>query len=145
MVDKAASIMDQTLDDLPDLPGFKVPPTGAYAVEVLSIIEKKIGDHPAVEAKFKIIEVTEVSGALDEGEAPPAVGDECNVAYMLDNDTGQGFLKDFLRPIGEHLGIKNLREIAEKSKGMLLVIVAKRTYDKAKDRHYFNLKKLTVA
>jgi hypothetical protein len=145
MVDKTASIMDQTLDDLPDLPGFKVPPTGAYAVEVQSILEKKIGDHPGLEVKFKIIEVTEVSGTLDEGEAAPQVGDECNVVYMLDNDTGIGFLKDFLRPLGEALGTKNNREIAERAKGMLLVIVVKRTFDEKKDRHYLNIKKLTVA
>lgn len=144
--DKGASILEATLDDLPDLPGFKVPPTGAYAVSIVSMLEKAVGDHPAVEGKFAIVEVLEVTETgLPDAEMPVA-GDEFNVVYMLDNDTGVGFLKAFMKPIAEALQKPKakLSELLVESKGMTLSLVIKRTYDKEKDRHYLNIKKMEV-
>lgn len=144
MTDKTSALLDATLDDLADLPGFKVPPTGAYALEVMSVLEKEIGDHAAVEAKFTIREVVEVSEQNVPEDQMPVPGDECNIAFMLDNDTGVGFFKEFLKPLGEKLGTKKNREIMSGAKGMLLMVVLKRTHDKEKDRHYLNLKKVEV-
>lgn len=146
MNDKTASILNATLDDLPDLPGFKVPPTGAYAVSIVSMLEKVIGDHPAVEGKFSIVEVLEVTETGIPDAELPVKGDEFNVVYMLDNDTGVGFLKEFMKPIAEALQ-KPKAQIAElmtDSKGVTLSLVIKRTYDKEKDRHYLNIKKMEV-
>lgn len=144
MSDKAASILDATIDDLPDLPGFKVPPTGAYVVLIMSNLEKKVGDHPALEAKFKIVEVLEVSEQNVPDDQMPLKDDEFATVFMLDNDTGTGFLKEYLAILAVPLNTKSNREIMEKSKGMALQIAAKRTYDKEKDRHYLNIKKMEV-
>jgi len=144
MTDKVSALLDATLDDLPDLPGFKVPPTGAYALEVAAISEKEIGDHPGIETKFVIREVVEVSEqGVPEAEMPVA-GDECNIVFLLDNDTGVGFFKEFLKPLGAKLGTTKTREIMTGAKGMLLMVILKRTFDKEKDRHYLNLKKVEV-
>lgn len=143
--DSASSILDATLDDMPDLPGFKQPPTGAYAVIVESILEKKVGDKKAVEAKFKIIEVMEVTETNVPDDELMVADDEFACLYMLDNETGIGFLKDFLRPLSEVLGTKNNREIIAGAKGMALILVVKRTWDKEKERYFVNIKKITIA
>lgn len=143
-MDNAASILDATLDDMPDLPGFKIPPTGAYAVNVVSVLEKKIGEHPAIEAKFRIVEVMEVSETGVKDDEMPVKDDEFSTAFMLDNDTGVGFLKGFLKPIGESLGLTKTREIMEQAKNMSLAIVIKRTHKKETDTYYCNLKRVEV-
>lgn len=144
--DKAASILNATLDDLPDLPGFKVPPTGAYAVSIVSMLQKAVGEHPAVEGKFAIVEVLEVTETGIPDAELPVAGDEFNVVYMLDNDTGVGFLKEFMKPIAAALGKPTapISELLVEGKGMTLSLVIKRTYDKEKDRHYLNIKKMEV-
>lgn len=143
-MDNAASILDATLDDMPDLPGFKIPPTGAYAVMVVSVLEKKIGEHPAVEAKFRIVEVMEISETGVKDDELPVKDDEFSTAFMLDNDTGVGFLKAFLKPLGESLGLNKNREIMEGAKNMSLAIVIKRTHKKETDTYYCNLKRIEV-
>jgi hypothetical protein len=142
--DSTSSILDGTLDDLADLPGFKQPPTGAYAVSIVSIEEKKIGDHPAVEAKFKVKEVMEVTEKNVEDAEMMLVGDEFGIAFMLDNDTGVGFLKEFLKPLAESLNTQKNRETMAGAKGMDVVLVVKRTWNKEKEQHYCNLKKIEV-
>lgn len=142
--DNAASILDATLDDMPDLPGFKIPPTGAYAVSVVSVLEKKIGDHPAVEAKFRVVEVMEISETGVKDDEMPVKDDEFSTAFMLDNDTGVGFLKAFLKPIGEALGLNKNREIMEQAKNINLAIVIKRSHKKETDTYYCNLKRVEV-
>jgi hypothetical protein len=145
MTDAISSILDGTLDDLADLPGFKVPPTGGYAVSIVSNTVKTVGTHVnTVEAKFKIKEVLEISEqGVDEKDMPLA-GDEFAVLFMTDNETGAGFLKEYLKVIGPAVGSQKTKEILELSKGLDLVVVTKRTYNKDADRHNVNLKKITV-
>lgn len=146
MSDKTASILNATLDELPDLPGFKVPPTGAYAVSVVSMLEKQVGEHPAVEGKFAIVEVLEVTETGVPDADMPVAADEFNVVYMLDNDTGVGFLKEFMKPIAAALQKPQapITELMTECKGMTLSLVIKRTYNKETDRHYLNIKKMEV-
>ena len=146
MADNVADLLDGTLDDLADLPEFKVPPTGAYATEVVHFIKKKIGNHEqATELKLKILSVEELADdALAEGEQAPVSGEECSVVFMLDNDTGQGFFKMVIGALAEKFGKLKNRELMEMSKGANLLVVLKRTFDKEKERHYLNLKKVAV-
>jgi hypothetical protein len=53
--DNVASLLDSNLDDLADLPEFKVPPAGAYNAVILRIEEKSIGSHPAVEMSVVLL------------------------------------------------------------------------------------------
>lgn len=141
----AVSILDGTLDELNDLPGFKVPPTGAYVVSIVSNLIKKVGNHEnTVEAKFKIIDIMEVSEQnVPEAEAP-LPEDEFNVLFMTDNDTGEGFLKEYLKVLGPVVGSTKTREILEMSKGMKLMVVVSRKYNKETERHNVNLKKIEI-
>lgn len=147
MADATSSILSATLDDLPDLPGFKVPPTGAYAVSIVSILEKKVGEHPAVEVKFKILEVLEVTETGIPDAELPLKEDEFSLAYMLDNDTGVGFLKQFLKPLAEALQTPKapLTDIMTNAKNMALQLILKRTADKDdEDKKYIKIKKMSV-
>lgn len=141
---KAFSVLDGTLDDIEDLPQFLAFPSGAYIVNLPDgLLEKIIGVHPAVDMKVKLVEVKELSNPEDAAIAPK-VGDQGNMAFMLDNETGRGFLKMVLKAIGERLGVKGNREIMAASKGINALLVCKKTHDSAKQRDYMNLVKFMV-
>lgn len=138
---KAFSVLDGTLDDIEDLPQFLAFPSGAYIVTLVDgLLEKVIANHPAVDMKVRCDEVKELSQPGDAALAPK-VGDQGNMAFMLDNETGRGFLKMVLNPIGEKLGIKGNREILAASKGIQALLVVKKVHDAAKQRDYMNLVK----
>lgn len=140
------SILDSQLDDLNDLPEFLVPPPGAYRATILSATEKKVGDHPAVEFKFKLLETMELTNTDD---TPVADGTETSIAYMLDNEYGVGNFKKFLAPIALATGASQAREVMAASVGLEVLLVTKLRVVKAKvvgeeDRKYFDVSKVEV-
>lgn len=137
-----ANLLDGTLDSLPDLKAFAVFPSGAYKVSLPEgLTEKKIGEHPAVEMLMECREVLELT---DAGAEAPKVGDQCSTAFMLDNDTGQGFFKEVLKVVVPASGASTIREAMEKCKGMEFVVVLAKTHDDKKDRDYCNIKKIAA-
>jgi hypothetical protein len=93
--------------------------------------------------------VQEITEVLPHPEATgpdeePKVGDIMTSAYMLDNEFGAGSFKEFLKPLASHLGLSNVREISTNSKGMDLIVVVKRTWNKEKERFYGNVKQVAV-
>lgn len=123
-----------TLDDIDDLPEFKAWPTGAYIVTLTEGFEAKvINEHPARELKMELKEVQEIKPEdLNEGEEQPKPGDVCSTLFLLDNETGAGFLKAAAKPLAEFLGTKSLSEIFTKTKGMVCLVMLKREYKKDK-------------
>lgn len=122
------SILDGTLDDIDDLPGFLVFPSGAYLIELAKGLEKKaIGAHPAVEMAMTCLEVKELANATADEANKPKIGDICTAAYMLDNPMGQGKLKEVLKPIGDKLGLSKNSEIMGASKGVKALILMQKT------------------
>lgn len=137
-----ANLLDGTLDSLPDLKGFMVFPSGAYRISLPNgLIEKPIGDHPAIEMLMRLEETLELT---NPGEEAPKQGDECSTAFMLDNETGQGFLKEVMKVLVPATGAATLREAMEKCKGMEFVVVLSKTHDAKKDRDYCNIKKFAA-
>ncbi len=122
MNDMTADLLDMNLDDLADLPEFIVPPAGAYLATILSLESKKIGDHPAVEVKFRINSVEELA---DASEAPPAGGTECSTSYMTDNEFGVGALKALLKPLKDHFGTTTARETMAAATNAEILLVTK--------------------
>src|SRR5277367_3127544 len=109
-----------TLDDIDDLPGFGAFPTGAYRIVLHEGIEfKKINEHPAMQIQMKMKEVLELDPKnLDENEEPPKADDIATVAFLMDNEIGAGFYKNFAKPVYEHLGVKSHKEAIAQSKGL---------------------------
>ena len=134
------SLLDTQLDDLKDLPEFKVFPPGAHRCTINSST-KEINSHPAVEAKLTLISHEELSDATAEAcEA----GTECSVAYMLDNEFGQGNLKKTVAPLAAHFGTTSLRDTFEAAKGAEVLAVTKTRQNKEKTQTYLDIVSLQV-
>lgn len=134
-------ILDATLDDLADLPAFEVPPAGAYHATILSMESKKINEHPSMEIKFRLNSTLELANSAD---TPVADGTETSIAYMLDNEFGQGKFKEVVAPIAEHLGVKSIREVAENVKGLEVMLVTSVRKSKTSDATYLDVKKVQI-
>lgn len=140
------SLLDGTLDDIADLPQFKVFPSGAYNVQLKEgFVQKEINNHPAIELKMVCTEVLELNNAADEADAPKP-GDECSIAFMMDNEIGQGKFKEAIKNFAAMAGTSNIRTCMEASKGAEVMVVIKRTHkDEGGERKYYaNLQKLEV-
>lgn len=134
-----------TLDDIEDLPAFAIFPSGAYHIELKEgLVNKEINKHPAVEMEMTLIETLELTEQLSPDEKAPQPGDVCTVSFMKDNKIGAGKLKEVLLVLADKLGTKVVGELMKQSKGMHLVVVIFREYDKVKDRHYGKIKKIAV-
>lgn len=138
---------NMTLDDIEDLPGFNVYPTGAYRVCLPDgITFKDINDKPAAEVKMVLEEVMEIAdGALDDDEKPPMVGDICSLAFFRDNKIGAFQLKSFMIPLSQSLGTKRIGDIIQQCKDMKLLVIMNRVNDKNDDsKKYPRVKKVAV-
>lgn len=135
------SLLDVSLDDLADLPEFKVFPAGAHRC-MLTLEKKVINKHPAVEAKLKYIENMEMSDPTSE---VPEAGTESSVAYMLDNEFGQGNFKKLVVPLAQHLGVSRVPEVIEGTQGGIeVVVVTKTRQNKDKTQTYLDIVSLAV-
>lgn len=143
--DMTADLLDMNLDDLADLPEFLVPPAGAYRATILSCESKKIGDHPAVEVKFRLDETLELS---DPTEAPVAPGTETSTSFMTDNEFGVGALKAFLKPLSTAFQTSTSRETMAACKGAEIMLVTKVRKGKKgtdkEDTRYLGIHKVEV-
>lgn len=134
------SLLDASLDDLADLPEFKVFPAGAHQC-IISFEKKQIGTHPAVEAKLRMIATVELA---DPAEVAPEAGTESSVAYMLDNEFGQGNFKKLMKPLQEHFGLSKVSEILEAAAGLEVLVVTKVRQNKEKTQTYLDIVSLQV-
>jgi hypothetical protein len=134
------SILDMQLDDIADLPEFKVFPAGAHRVTI-KFDKKEINKHPAMELKLKLIETVEI---VDPSEIAPAAGTESSVAFMLDNEFGVGKFKEVLKPLAAHLGLSQVSEIIEQSADMECLVVTKIRTNKEKTQNYLDIVSLQV-
>ena len=134
------ALLDMQLDDMKDLPEFKVLNPGAHRVTI-EFETKEINKHPTVELKVKLIETVELA---DPSATPDEAGTECSTAFMMDNEFGQGQLKEILKPLAEHFGTNKFGEIKEQAKGMEVLIVTKQRQNKEKTQTYLAITKLAV-
>ena len=133
------SMLDVSLDDIADLPEFLVFPAGAYRVTI-NFESKKINEHPSVEAKLKMLEVLEIPADV----TPPEVGAESSVAYMMDNEFGQGNFKKLMKPLCDHHGVTNLAQAVAASQGLEVMVVTKQRQNKDKTATYLDIVSLQV-
>lgn len=134
------SMLDVSLDDIADLPEFLVLPAGAYRATI-NFEAKKINEHPAVEAKLTVLEVLELAAP---DATPPEAGAESSVAYMMDNEFGQGNFKKLVKPLCEQHGLTNLSQVIAASQGMEVVVVTKQRKNKDKTATYLDIVSLQV-
>lgn len=123
-------LLDETLDDLKDLPEFKPYPPGAHHVRI-NWEAKQLGDDNFFELKMKLIETKELADPA--ADVAPEAGSETSVLYSRTNEFGQGAFKKLMLPIGEKLGIKSIKELLKATNGAEALIVSKLRKGKKKD------------
>ena len=133
-------LLDSTLDDLADAPEFKPFPAGTHKVTI-TILQKKIGTHPAFEVGMKAVETIELSNS---DETPLAAGATTSVAYMMDNDLGQGNFKKILASLASHYGAKSNRELISEAQNAEVLVVTKVRMNKDKTQSYTDIVELQV-
>jgi hypothetical protein len=134
------ALLDANLDDLADLPEFGVFPNGTHRVTV-SFESKEVNKHPCIELNMVAIETVELANPSD---TPLTAGTNGSVLYMLDNEFGQGKLKEVIKPFAAHLGVSSIRDVMEQSKGMEVTVVCKVRQNKDKTQSYTDVTKVLI-
>lgn len=133
-------LLDGTLDDLADAPSFEPFNAGAHHVVIDWEGPIKVGTHPAIKLKMKLIETKELS---DSNAIAQAAGSEAEQAFMLDNEYGQGGLKILLNSLAQTYKGTN-REIMQQSKGAECLVITEIRTNKDKTAKYTNVKEISV-
>lgn len=142
-------LMDASLDDIADLPGFVVPPQGHYKLAV-SLEKKVVNDVPSIEAGCTVMETLELD---NKDETPVEPGTKFSQLFMMNNEWGQGGFKGFVSPIATGLGLQNpkVSQVVEAVQNITITAVIKHRYHKedkqkpvAERRTYANLTNVEV-
>lgn len=136
--DETLDLLDETLDDLADLPQNKPFPAGAHLVQLkIRRNDKKPGQFVVEMTHQEVVELTNPNIAEED---LPKMGDKSTVFISTKkkdgskNEIGQGQLKIVMSPIGKMLGTNSISEIIEGSKdGVLAAVVVKIRADKSGD------------
>ena len=134
------SLLDGTLDDLADAPEFKPFPAGTHKVTI-TIVQKKIGTHPAFELAMKAVETIELANSDD---TPLATGATTSEAFMMDNELGQGNFKKILKSLADHFGAKSNRDLIAEAQNLEVLVVTKVRQNKDKTQSYTSIVELQV-
>lgn len=142
MLDQMDALLDGTLDDLADIPEFRVYPIGAHkilmnwnlAYTIPNVFNEKgkeaSGLKRFIALEGKAIETVELpAGSTD---TPLEAGTEFRQLFDLKNEYGQGAFKEIMKALAEHYGAKNNRELIADSQGAEVVIFIKHRKDKTK-------------
>lgn len=129
------TLLDGTLDDLADAPEFRPYPAGTHKA-IMKLTYKAINGKPAYELDLTAIETMELN---DSSETPLQPGAKASIAFILDNEFGQGGLKKVLKAAAEKFGAKSNRELIEDAQFEEVAVVTNLRANKDKTAHYTNL------
>lgn len=103
----AMDLLDKSIDDIEDLAGFEVPPEGVYSFKYTASV-KPINDKAFIENTFEVIEAIELNDSTLEGVK---TGTKFSTLTQIGNDIAMGKFKEFVAPLAEHFGEKNLGKL----------------------------------
>ena len=127
------SILESTLDNLPDVPEFKPFAAGSHQATIAFEV-KEIQKKPAVEWKLTHMETIELANPED---TPPKAGDTCSGAFIFldkdgkENELALGQFKALLKPLQAHFGTTSNGETLEASQGATVVLTMTQRAGKA--------------
>ena len=145
-------LLDGTLDDLKDMPAFKVFPAGAYKCKITWEM-KEIANQKAPEIKLTHVETLEVN---DPQSTPPEPGDECAMAFLFKmpdgkrNEFTEGAFKNIMQGLKSLVtGVDNPspRQIMEASNGAEVSVLTDVRLKDKKDKNsaqYLTIKEVMV-
>lgn len=143
------SLSAGSLDDIPEIPSFKVLPTGGYEITLNEgimekVINKDTDKEKTIAEMAMTVDAVHETSDLNEGENAPLVGDICTLGFMLDNEFGAANLGTVLKAVGQKFGITSIPEIVGVTRGLKLLVVLKRVQDK-KDKSIYRNRLVNVA
>lgn len=116
--DDLFGLLDKELDDLKDLPEFKVPHTGVYRFHVTGGM-KEINDKPAVVFSHVVKETIELADSSIPEEERSKPEDKFDLAFILVDNSGnkseiaEGRMKEYLKPFAAHFGTSNVKSLLQ--------------------------------
>lgn len=135
------ALLDMQLDDLQDMPEFAPFPNGAH-VATIKFEHKEINSKPAIELTLTAVETQELENPAED--KPLVAGATTNILFMLDNEYGQGSLKEVLKPLATATGIGNVGQLFEAVNNMQALVVTKVRHDKKRDQNFTSIKSIAL-
>ncbi len=131
-------LLDASLDDMADLPEWKIFPAGVYRVkpEVKQESKKQKGESVTVITVTATLLEGGIKEKNDPASADPAVGSQTNVRFTWENEYGQGGLKNLLKPISAATGVKKVGDLLQllgTADSVLLVMGVRKSSKDGKD------------
>ena len=147
--DFSLELLDMTMDEIEDLPGFEVPYNGDYLLKLTSQT-KVVNDKPALECTFEVIECLKKDNDADPDSKE---GDKFSKLFFLKNDDPEklkiqlGFLKQFVAGVAEQVGEGNLAVLFRDHLASAVVqATVKRKVDKEdKEKVFAEVKNMRLA
>ncbi len=141
------SLLDKSLDDIDDLPGFAVPSNGEYLLSI-SMAVKEVNDKAAVEASFEVIECLKKDNDADPDSKK---GDKFSTLFFLEGEEASvkislGKLKEMLMDVAEATGQSNLLVLVRDTLANAIVqaTVKRRTDREDKEKFYATVKNMKL-
>ena len=134
------SLLDSEIDDLADLPEFAVFPAGVHRV-IINWESKVVNKNPCLELKMKALETVELAETTD---TPLVAGTESSVLFQLNNEFGQGKMKELMATLASHCGTTKIKETMEACAGMEVQVVTKVRQNKEKTAKYTDVVKIII-
>lgn len=119
------ALLDGTLDDLANVPGFENFHPGSHRVIINWKMPKKEQGkplNPSIKLQLTLKETAELG---DASLTPQAEGTLSTVQYKMDNEYGQTAYRAIIEQLIGHYGAGTNREIMEKSEGAECLVVTK--------------------
>lgn len=137
------SLLDKSIDDIDDLPGFEVPVNGIYSLKFNTAV-KVVNEVDCVEANFEVIECVEQN---DPNETATKPGTKFSMLFRLNNDIALGKMKELLIPIAKHFNEGNLLKlITDTCKDLIISAKVKRRADKEdKEKFYADVSNVVIS
>lgn len=145
------AVIAKDLGEIPDLPDYKTPPAGTYALLVEKIEPKEIGEKTALQITYIVDTVLELVNAETPVEEQVIAGNKFTEAFFFDKveniDMTLGALKKKVANLAEPFGTTNLKEILEKMMGMKINCIIHNRVDKKSTPHkvYAQVRDITLA
>lgn len=136
-------LLDKSIDDIDDLPGFEVPVNGIYTLKVNTAV-KVVNAKDCIESSFEVIECIEQN---DPAETATKPGTKFSMLAHIDNDIAMGKFKEMIAPIAVHFGERNLLKlVTDVCRDVIVVAKVKRRADKQDaDKFYADVSNVTIA
>lgn len=145
--DDELMLLDMSLEDIEDLPGFTVPVNGEYNLKINGEV-KKVSDKIAVELSYEVIDCVKKNNEADEDTIP---GTKFSQLFFVQGKPeavkiSLGKLKELLSGVAEQRGEGNLlllvRDHLKNVTGK--ATVTRRADKEDKEKFYANVKNLEL-